>query len=400
MLKLARGIVQSLAKGRRAEPRGTGEVWLGAGDLCELAAHSERLSSAIDQELTRLRQHLGATDSIAASLGRLSPELRGSTWARFVAPLDGRATLIERRLGDLENGSWSPGVGVAPAPMEVAPSHLLGPQADQALAEAARDVINALGVTTASQRATLEKTERDMMATDRVLRSCALESFARLGAAAVPVLRVAARHPDEELRFAAIRAAIELQPPAMTDLLAAGLRDPSCRVRTSAVWALFRSSPPSLMAHLCEALDDPEPRVRRIAASCLGRMKDSGAEGSLKARLADESSEVRAAVAEALGHCGTESSVFRLIGLLGDEDPQTRDAARVALGRLILAPLPDVTRPAAGAVRELRSWWRQERLHALGAELGLIAGEPESRKARHQQPFPNDEVDRGDTDRG
>ncbi|MHB8876581.1 MAG: HEAT repeat domain-containing protein [Myxococcaceae bacterium] len=118
----------------------------------------------------------------------------------------------------------------------------------------------------------------------------AILALARVGgAAALPVLRHTARHPDASVRAASAEAACDVGGEGSLEL---------ARI----------------------ALPDEAPPVRRAAARALGRLAPEGAAPLLKVALADEDPAVQIAAIEAAGHSGAAHLVPELEVLAGAPD--------------------------------------------------------------------------------
>gem|GEM_PF-1893355 len=211
-------------------------------------------------------------------------------------------------------------------------------------------------------------------------------------------LEEAARHPDPEVRVAAVRA-FQLAGPAAGDVLARTLtEDPEPRVRWSAATALGEgayANQPTVGA-LAQALRDEDSRVRLHAAQALAHIGPGAAPaaGALANVLgaSGEGAALRRKCAQALGAMGpaAAAAVPALIAALRDEDRWIRRYAAEALGAM-----GGAAAQAAPALRYLISGESEEdvaaaALRALqsiqqGPELSLrrsgVSGAPNHRRA-------------------
>ncbi len=240
---------------------------------------------------------------------------------------------------------------------------------DRHLAQAARAALKRGRFDSISERAVFEKLVADLADGTQELRLAALERLGELKSlAAIPILRAASRHTDDEVRVVALRSVLALRNPQTQEILFSALADSSHRVRVWAVRGLYDLNVRGLVDLLVRQLEDPHPRVRRAAATYLGWLGAVTAERPLLTRLRDNAPEVRTAVAGALAQCGGDASVYRLLGALGDDVDEVRTAAKQALGRLEAMPAEQQlaeTTDASGQVASLRKWWRVERVRRL-----------------------------------
>ncbi|APR87144.1 Hypothetical protein A7982_12493 [Minicystis rosea] len=98
---------------------------------------------------------------------------------------------------------------------------------------------------------------------------------------------------------------------------------------------------PAATAALLAGLGDGDPRVRRAAGSALGRVRPAGAAGALAAALAREpDASARRALVEALGKVGGDEALAALGGEAGAETERERGRAKLMATRSLARETP------------------------------------------------------------
>jgi HEAT repeat protein len=143
--------------------------------------------------------------------------------------------------------------------------------------------------------------------------------------------------PDDDGPADTIEALIDLNHPALQDVLAEVITHPSKAVRRAATFRLAELfQDVRAVPVLAEALDDPDRRVRKSASEALWDIGDADTRGmiafltqahgqerdliaaALLTALNDPDGAVRRAGSWALGQIGDPQAVEGLAGLLGD----------------------------------------------------------------------------------
>ena len=208
------------------------------------------------------------------------------------------------------------------------------------------------------------------------VRGCALQGLKDIGAPAVPLLIVALKNPDRQVRRKAscvidnigdeLKEAGDFQ--AVEPLIEA-LKDPTSVVRSHSVTALGKiggqQALPAVLSALkteavrsaldigvcyraiealhrlgetaaeclIHALKHPDKAIRRKASTLLGKTGEAGAVDLLIIALKDEHPRVRSRAAHALGRIGNVAAVEPLTVALKDTAPNVRINALHALGK-------------------------------------------------------------------
>jgi HEAT repeat protein len=221
-------------------------------------------------------------------------------------------------------------------------------------------------------------------------------------AAVVRRLRDAARDPDPSVRRAILEVLALSDAPAAAPEFLAALSDENPGVRIEAVRGLWRGAGPEAGLAVSRMLDDCDSLVRYYAVLAVDELDPPGAAEALVARLDDTRAEVAAEAAFCLAERGDRRGLevlcrtlwhrdlgleaARLLGDLGDErampalrrylgrwlaDPFTRLQAAASLGRLgdssgepvLLKALRSWRRPLRGFAIELLSQLRSARAY-------------------------------------
>jgi HEAT repeat protein len=203
---------------------------------------------------------------------------------------------------------------------------------------------------------------------DEKARGAVAVTLGDLGAEAVPVLVVALKNSDAEVRGQAARILEDIarttgQPQAVAALRGA-LKDQNVKVRESAAGALgyaigdTKNAVPALL----EAIRDPSDGVRARAAWALGHLGPDAkdAAGPLSDLLRDKNDEVCHNAFEALGHLGAaaRASVPLLLEVVKERgkailrDPTVVDAVG-NIGPAVTPVLLEVLKNADEGLREI-----------------------------------------------
>ena len=174
----------------------------------------------------------------------------------------------------------------------------------------------------------------------------------RLGAAAVPELRLALQDPlaPKERKKAALRACSLLGPAATPVLPDVAAHLMIVEYTAEAALALTVMGPEAYTP-LADALVSTESEVRKEALRSLGKLQQrtpldpSAVVPHLLDALADRDATVRTIAATYLGiiHENAEAVVPALMEMLKDENPEVRAAAATALGEFGPAGEPALT---------------------------------------------------------
>ena len=242
-----------------------------------------------------------------------------------------------------------------------------------------------------------------------LVRGCALQGLKDIGPPAVPLLIVALKNPDRQVRRKAScvidNIGYELKEIGdfrAIDPLIDALKDSTSVVRSHSVTALGKIGGPQALPAvlsalkteavrsaldigvcyraievlhrlgetaaecLVPALEHPDKAIRRKATTLLGKTGEAGAVELLIRALADDAPRVRSRAAHALGRIGNTAGVDPLTVALKDTAPSVRINALHALSKfgesavaaLILAlgdPVVSVRRHAVAALEKTDS---------------------------------------------
>jgi HEAT repeat protein len=183
-------------------------------------------------------------------------------------------------------------------------------------------------------------------------------ALSTLGAAAIPRLEIALRHPDKRVRSGAALALGGIREPRSVEFLISALGDGDLTVRKSAARALGMTGSPKAgpilvdmlkgdaalsalgglrrlgkpaVLPLCSGLKSEDRQTRVLSAHALGEIRDPGGVGPLVSALTDADPGVRTNAAEALGRIGDEHAEEPLRKALKDGNERVRKAAADAL---------------------------------------------------------------------
>lgn len=151
------------------------------------------------------------------------------------------------------------------------------------------------------------------------------------------VAKAAVDDPSPRVRRSAVAALSRLNHEGPSLELGRALADSDEDVRLAALKAAMSINVFSSVSEVVARIDDESPRVRRLAAETLGAMRVADAVVGLSA-LADSEIEpvadVRQAAVWALGQIGDPGGKPAVEAALEDPSSLVRDAARIALRRL------------------------------------------------------------------
>lgn len=147
----------------------------------------------------------------------------------------------------------------------------------------------------------------------RIRKSADATYAAALGRKALPKLREALYHPNEEVRQAAAWALGEIGDTFVLPDLLAALGDPDWLVRRNVIAALVKLGDAAAVPRLLPVLSDPDPRLRSEAAAALGAFGAELAVSPLITLLSDEE-ECKLQKFEALRVCDVAAAALEKIG--------------------------------------------------------------------------------------
>lgn len=134
-----------------------------------------------------------------------------------------------------------------------------------------------------------------------LVRTAAADALVKFGNQALPMLDVALRNSQSDIRFWAIRCTGRILGSQNTiQSLAPLLNDPSPEKRTIGVIALGETRDPAATPMLIERFNDPSLRIRREASEAI-QLFSAAAIGPLKQALNHPNEDVRQWVAETMG---------------------------------------------------------------------------------------------------
>ena len=193
-----------------------------------------------------------------------------------------------------------------------------------------------------------------------------MAALVRLGKReAVPWIAARRRSDDQETRWAATQALLDLQADVGEELTRSFVnltRDLNPWIRLAAARGLGRAKPSKKVRQaLVSATDDPDPKVRMRGLRSIGEVKPPDALPLLVEALGDRNENVRTAAVEALGNLGDRQAAPLLESLRGRASPVSYQA-EIALAKLgspsifsdVAGELPEKYRHAA-AIKSLLS---------------------------------------------
>lgn len=207
------------------------------------------------------------------------------------------------------------------------------------------------------------------------VRGCALQGLKDIGPTAVPLLIVALKNPDRQVRRKAScvldNIGYELKEIGdfrAVDSLIDALKDPTSVVRSHSVTALGKIGSPQARPAVISALKIEAVRsaldigVCYRAIEALHRLGELAAEYLIPA-LKHPNKAIRRKAATLLGKTGEVGAVDLLIVALRDEHPRVRSRVAHALGRI---GNPTAVKPLTVALNDAAANVRINALHALG----------------------------------
>lgn len=191
-------------------------------------------------------------------------------------------------------------------------------------------------------------------------------------AAAVPVMREAARSRDEDIRYYALLALgllrtreaaiallgflgrrgysvhkilsiLEKFPPETADEAARLTENGDPSVRTAAIQLIAVFAPARHAGLIASLAADPVANVRAAACACLGRMAASGGKEHMPALircLKDGAWFVRMHAVRSLGRLDGDTAMREIVPLLGDRNLMVKEAVKSAMADHIRAAVP------------------------------------------------------------
>ena len=154
-------------------------------------------------------------------------------------------------------------------------------------------------------------------------------------------------HPYDDVKEAALEAAIALDSPEVNDALAELYNEEEPVFRMMAVYAMGRIGVDRYYESLAGALEDAVPDIRKIALEALAedRSRFMDRLPLLEGRLNDENREVRQAFVEVLGTCLDPRATELLFQALDDPDNWVRIRVIEALAsRRMVSAVPHLVR--------------------------------------------------------
>lgn len=190
------------------------------------------------------------------------------------------------------------------------------------------------------------------------------------GKEGLPLLQQSLTRPEYILFAAAIRAALEIKDPAITQILSATLPKLDADRQIVVAQTLGqRGDPAGAQPLFALAQNGPQP-VRLAAVRALGRLRDLAVLPLLEGLLADPDPEISHAAREGYASLPGAKVDRAITDLLGDLDPGTRKLAiELVQRRRMTRAIPTLLKSAAAPEAEVR-------LAAIKA-LGALAARPQ-----------------------
>ncbi len=176
------------------------------------------------------------------------------------------------------------------------------------------------------------------------VRKAAVRALFKIGSAAFPYLKEAAKSQDGTTQSLAVKgvgmfASSKSFPPEVLQILAEALKSKNSDVCSEAAEALseYKVLPKSLVVSFQETAKDEHWQIRKVTATALGRIQEEESLFILLALLKDSDWRVRMAVVESIGRIKTISlpSISELILTLEDSDKRvqmyTLDALKMVM---------------------------------------------------------------------
>lgn len=161
------------------------------------------------------------------------------------------------------------------------------------------------------------------------------------GSEAVAVVQPHLSSPQADVRIAALKALLALDPVQAGPHLAGAMQDPDRAVRRRASLLVLGLQGPAAMHLGTQAISDPDAHVRSLAALVLGASGSTGARGLLMQAMRDREPQVRRSAGEALSR------------LLGQDVSGLVELGEVQRRREVRRLLHVEARPVQGSVTAL-----------------------------------------------
>ena len=328
-------------------------------------AHAEREDSArVTEALRRERAELIGKMLEASRIQRSGQELEDFDLAQFIAEL--RSEVILKR----ENGQLVP-VGVAaPAEAVAAPAAVQMSPGVTAVANELRsqgrlhvsaaqmaELGGAQSFPGRSEETLFGFSVRELSALDVQARVRAAERLKALAhPAAAPALATALNSETEPAALVALLGAISgLAQVEAVPVVQPHLTSSAPDVRIAALKALLVLDPAQAGPHLAAAMKDPDSAVRRRASLLALGLTGSAALTLGEQAIRDSVADVRSLAALVLGASGAESARGALLEAMRDPDMRVRRSASQAMSRLLGRDVTNlVSLDAAQRRREVR----------------------------------------------
>lgn len=302
-------------------------------------AHAEREESArLTDALRRERAELLGKILEASRLQQDTSD--PFDLASFIAEL--RSEVLLRREQAGSSASVPPPAITAPTP--AAPSHIT--QEATALMNQGRLTVSA------SELSALERAHpfagrteetlfgfsvRELAAPDAAARARAAERLTALAHPAAAPALATALHAETEasVKVVLLGALATLAHAEAIPVVVPQLTASSPDVRIAALKALLKLDPTQAGPHLAAAVKDPDSTVRRRASLLALGLRGSAALELGETAIRDESADVRSLAALVLGASGVDSARPWLMQAMRDPDVRVRRSASQALSRLL-----------------------------------------------------------------
>jgi HEAT repeat protein len=189
---------------------------------------------------------------------------------------------------------------------------------------------------------------------DQSVRRDVIGALVQIGQVSVGPTMAVLRHPDAEVRRAAVEVLGKLGAVEAIEGLIASLGDREADVRRDAVYTLGKLGDRRAVGAVIGMLDDPSTAVRKVAAAVLAHLGDERAVGPLCLALWDMDMTVRWYAAYALGVLGDARAVDSLGKALGDRSEHVARTAADALVSIGDASIPALVACARQGKRKTR----------------------------------------------
>lgn len=189
---------------------------------------------------------------------------------------------------------------------------------------------------------------------DQSVRRDVIGALIQIGQASVGPTIAVLRHPDAEVRRAAVEVLGKLGAVEAIEGLTASLGDREADVRREIVYTLGKLGDRRAVGAVIGMLDDPNTAVRKVTAAVLAHLGDERAVGPLCLALWDMDMTVRWYAAYALGVLGDPRAVPSLGKALGDRSEHVARTAADALVNIGDASIPALVECARQGKRNTR----------------------------------------------